>query len=48
MGTECKANIKYKDIYIFPAGITLAVPEIGPEVPESLPPWKQGVTEDGE
>lgn len=48
MDVLLKANIKYKDIYIFPAGITLAVPEIGPEVPESLPPWKQGVTEDGE
>ena len=37
-----KANIEYKDTYIFPAVLTL--PEIGLTVSESLPPWKQGVT----
>ncbi|MDE6617238.1 MAG: tail protein X [Lachnospiraceae bacterium] len=43
-----KANIKYKDVYIFSAGITLSVPEINPETAESLPPWKQGAAEYGE
>lgn len=42
-----KANLEYKDIYIFPAGVVLAVPETGLEVSESLPPWKQGVTVSG-
>lgn len=48
MDVLLKANIKYKDVYIFSAGITLSVPETSPEVPESLPPWKQGVTGYGE
>ena len=40
-----KANIEYKDTYIFPAGVRLILPEIDLEVSESLPPWKQAVTE---
>lgn len=36
-----KANMEYKDIYIFPAGINLFLPEINVEVSETLPPWKQ-------
>lgn len=42
-----KANLEYKDIYIFPAGVVLVIPEIDLEVSESLPPWKQGVTVSG-
>lgn len=38
-----KANMEYKDIYIFPAGINLFLPEIDIEVSETLPPWKQEV-----
>ena len=44
MDTLIKANIEYKDIYIFPAGVVLTLPEIELTVSESLPPWKQGVT----
>ncbi len=42
--TLIKANIEYKDTYIFPAGVVLTLPEIELTVSESLPPWKQGVT----
>lgn len=44
MDTLIKANIEYKDTYIFPAGVVLTLPEIELTVSESMPPWKQGVT----
>lgn len=44
MDTLIKANIEYKDTYIFPAWVVLTLPEIELTVSESLPPWKQGVT----
>lgn len=44
MDAIIKANIEYKDTYIFPAGVVLTLPEIELTVSESLPPWKQGVT----
>lgn len=44
MDTLIKANIEYKDTYIFPAGVVLTLPEIELTVSESLPLWKQGVT----
>lgn len=44
MDTLIKANIEYKDTYIFPTGVVLTLPEIELTVSESLPPWKQGVT----
>jgi phage tail protein X len=44
MDTLIKANIEYKDTYIFPAGVVLTLSEIELTVSESLPPWKQGVT----
>ena len=44
MDTLIKANIEYKDTYIFPAGVVLTLPEIELTVSESLQPWKQGVT----
>lgn len=35
------ANLKYREILLFPAGIELVLPEI-PETPSStLPPWKR-------
>ena len=46
MDTLMKANLEYKDIFIFPAGIVLSLPEIDLQVSESLPPWKRGITED--
>lgn len=36
------ANLKYLDYYIFPAGITLVLPEVEEAASESsLPPWKR-------
>lgn len=40
--TILENNIAYREIYIFPAGITLTIPEIKLEVSEDLPPWKRG------
>ena len=37
-----KANLQYRDIYIFPAGIVLKIPTIEPEASASLPQWKRG------
>lgn len=38
-----KANLKYRYIVIFPAGIPLDIPEIDPRISAELPPWKRGV-----
>lgn len=36
------ANLQYLDYYIFPAGITLVLPEVEEAASESsLPPWKR-------
>jgi len=37
------ANLDYIDMYIFPAGIVLTLPEIQGETSDVLPPWKQAV-----
>lgn len=37
-------NNACRDMYIFPAGVTLVIPEIRLGVSEDLPPWKRGVT----
>lgn len=37
-----KKNIKYKDIFIFPAGIEIKIPYIPKEDNLTLPPWKRG------
>lgn len=42
MDALIKANIKYKDIFIFPAGVVLAIPEMEEKEQYTLPPWKQG------
>ena len=36
-------NRQYRDFYIFPAGITLVLPDVSMEEPsvDNLPPWKQ-------
>jgi len=34
-------NRQYREYYIFPAGIVLALPEIEPGATDNLPPWKQ-------
>ena len=36
-----QANIKYRDIYIFPAGIELVIPEVKIKRHYTLPPWKR-------
>jgi phage tail protein X len=36
-----EANLKHHDIYIFPAGITLTIPDVPTLPPGGLPPWKQ-------
>ena len=35
------ANLRYREIYIFPAGIVLTIPEVKESVSSSLPPWKK-------
>ncbi len=35
------ANLQYREYYIFPAGITLILPEIKRKVSSNLPPWKR-------
>lgn len=34
-------NQKYHEIYIFPAGIVLTLPDQAETVGDALPPWKQ-------
>lgn len=41
-GDLLRANMRYKDYFIFPAGITLTLPEVDTaQTASSLPPWKQ-------
>ena len=42
VGALIDANIQYRDIYIFPANIRLAIPDLPMRPPGSLPPWKRG------
>lgn len=41
VGQLITANIKYCDIFVFPAGITLTIPDVDTSVPLTAPPWKQ-------
>ena len=34
-------NRKYRDYYIFPAGIVLTLPEREEKINDTLPPWKR-------
>ncbi len=35
-------NLQYRDIYIFPAGIVLKLPDAAAEpLPDTAPPWKR-------
>jgi len=38
------ANQQHREIYIFPAGITLTLPEVLNDEPDDAPPWKRTVT----
>lgn len=41
--TLMKCNLKYRNIYIFPANITLIIPDTEASPPPApLPPWKRG------
>lgn len=37
-----KANARYAEIFIFPAGVVLTVPAVEDNVDMELPPWKRG------
>jgi len=43
LDTLIKANVKYAALFVFPAGIVLAIPEAEDEVNMELPPWKRGL-----
>ncbi|MCM1217498.1 MAG: tail protein X [Lachnospiraceae bacterium] len=36
-------NIAYRETVVFPAGVSLVIPDIEPGVSEDLPPWKRGM-----
>jgi phage tail protein X len=36
------ANLRHRHIFIFPAGVALAIPDVTADTPSTLPPWKQG------
>ena len=36
-------NQKYRELYTFPAGIVLTLPDQTDDVEDALPPWKQVV-----
>lgn len=40
-GLLMAANSQYLNYYIFPAGISLIIPEAPDAPPDSLPPWKR-------
>lgn len=44
MDQVMKANPQYRHLVVFPAGITLVIPEVKAKPETSLPPWKRGVT----
>ncbi|MCD8199802.1 MAG: tail protein X [Coriobacteriaceae bacterium] len=48
VGYLLNANQHYSDIFIFPAGIVLNVPEVEEETVSTLPPWKQEANEEDE
>lgn len=37
-----KANVGYATFFVFPAGITLTIPDTVQRVSMELPPWKRG------
>lgn len=39
-----KSNLKYRNIFIFPADILLTIPDVPIKAAAGLPPWKQGGT----
>lgn len=41
MDTLLEANPAYKDVAVFPAGITLTCPDVGASTGGIAPPWKR-------
>ena len=41
MSQLLEANKKYRETYIFPAGVVLTIPEITEEVESTAPPWRR-------
>ena len=37
-----QANLQHRHIFIFPANIQLAIPDLPAPIPGGLPPWKRG------
>lgn len=35
------ANIKYREVVVFPAGVKLTIPTVSTPVGSKLPPWKR-------
>ena len=35
------ANMESRDVFVFPSGIVLTLPEVVERVNENLPPWKR-------
>lgn len=35
------ANLKYMDVFIFPSGVVLTIPDVENKVENNLPPWKK-------
>lgn len=40
-GQLMRANMEYRDVFVFPSGIVLTLPEVVERVNENLPPWKR-------
>lgn len=38
-----KENPRYRHLVVFPAGITLSMPDTAVQVSADLPPWKRGI-----
>lgn len=38
-----RANAKYAELFVFPAGVVLTIPEVEDEPNMELPPWKRGI-----
>lgn len=34
-------NLQYREYYVFPAGITLTLPDAPPNISTKIPPWKR-------
>ena len=41
MSRIIERNIEYEDTIVFPAGVKLIIPDVGPEASVLLPPWKR-------